>query len=126
MKLGILNQKNLWPTLIYQFEHSGTPYFRGPLVLKTNNSCRTHSYILRLKKCCLTTFFRCKPHSIRLLEKDPFLALSFLSLPLFPFAICQRHSVSVLLCVFYCIDEIVFFIQEYLPLVWLRLGLART
>jgi hypothetical protein len=27
--LGILNQKNLWPTLIYQFEHlyqwSGTP-----------------------------------------------------------------------------------------------------
>ena len=31
--LGILNQKNLWPTLIYQFEHlyqwSGTPYSRG-------------------------------------------------------------------------------------------------
>ena len=24
--MGILNQKNLWPTLIYQFEHSGTPY----------------------------------------------------------------------------------------------------
>ena len=28
--IGILNQKNLWPTLIYQFEHllhwSGTPY----------------------------------------------------------------------------------------------------
>ena len=23
--MGILNQKNLWPTLIYQFEHSGTP-----------------------------------------------------------------------------------------------------
>ena len=24
--MGILNQKNLWPRLIYQFEHSGTPY----------------------------------------------------------------------------------------------------
>jgi hypothetical protein len=23
--MGILNQKNLWPTSIYQFEHSGTP-----------------------------------------------------------------------------------------------------
>jgi hypothetical protein len=23
--MGILNQKNLWPTLIYQFEHFGTP-----------------------------------------------------------------------------------------------------
>ena len=24
--MGILNQKNLWPTSIYQFEHSRTPY----------------------------------------------------------------------------------------------------
>ena len=24
--MGILNQKNFWPTSIYQFEHSGTPY----------------------------------------------------------------------------------------------------
>ena len=24
--MGLLNQKNLWPRLIYQFEHSGTPY----------------------------------------------------------------------------------------------------
>ena len=24
--LGVLNQKNLFPTLIYQFEHIGTPY----------------------------------------------------------------------------------------------------
>ena len=23
--MGILSQKNLWPRLIYQFEHSGTP-----------------------------------------------------------------------------------------------------
>ena len=33
--MGILNQKNLWPTLIYQFEHFGTPSLRtfllGPL-----------------------------------------------------------------------------------------------
>ena len=26
--LGVLNQKNLFPTLIYQFEHIGTPYCR--------------------------------------------------------------------------------------------------
>jgi hypothetical protein len=25
--MDILNQKNLWPTLIYQFEHIGTPYW---------------------------------------------------------------------------------------------------
>ena len=25
--LGVLNQKNLFPTLIYQFEHIGTPYY---------------------------------------------------------------------------------------------------
>ena len=24
--MGILNQKNLWPTLIYQFEHLGHPH----------------------------------------------------------------------------------------------------
>ena len=24
--MGVLNQKNLLPTLIYQFEHFGTPY----------------------------------------------------------------------------------------------------
>jgi hypothetical protein len=24
--IGVLNQKNLFPTIIYQFEHFGTPY----------------------------------------------------------------------------------------------------
>ena len=27
--MGILNQKNLWPTLIYQFEHLGHPMVLG-------------------------------------------------------------------------------------------------
>ena len=30
--LGVLNQKNLFPTLIYQFEHIGTPYCTTPAV----------------------------------------------------------------------------------------------
>ena len=40
--MGILNQKNLWPTSIYQFEHSGTPYYNVialiPYILSDTNS----------------------------------------------------------------------------------------
>ena len=35
--MGILNQKNWWPTLIYQFEHSGTHYYIAMALAKWNS-----------------------------------------------------------------------------------------
>ena len=118
-----------WPRGWVTQPHLSRP-FRGPLVLKQITLIELileAQYILQLKKYCLITFF-----NVNLILTDSLTRTHF---SLFHSSLCPYfllQSANDIQCLYYYvfsiayIDEIVFLIQEYLPLVWLRLGLARV